>query len=120
MAGKLGSGNPNPLTANRLPTVGPGRPKGSVNKVGVQVKGSILEVFSNLGGVKAMTAWARRNKSDFYRIYARLIPTQVVATVDIRDASELTDAELLSIIAIASSNGATGEKAGEPLAIELH
>jgi hypothetical protein len=120
MAGKLGrSGNSNP--SHKLePGPGPGRPVGSKNKVGVQVKGSILEVFTNLGGVKAMTNWARRNKSDFYRIYARLIPTQVVATVDIRDASELSDAELLRIIALASSDGAVVEEAGKPLAIELH
>lgn len=118
MAGVLNSPgcNPNPLPIPR----GPGRPKGVLNKIGVQCKENIIEVFSRVGGVAAMATWARKNRTEFYRIYARLIPNYVVATVDIRDASELTDGELISIIASAGGNGAAGEKASEPLAIELH
>ena len=50
------------------------RPKGARNKVGVQVKENILAVFTRLGGTAAMAAWEERNKTEFYRLYARLIP----------------------------------------------
>jgi hypothetical protein len=58
-------------------TRGPGRPKGSVNKVTATAKENIIAVFSRIGGEAAMAKWALENLTEFYKIYARLIPTEV-------------------------------------------
>lgn len=55
-----------------------GRPKGSKNKVTKAFKDAVLETFVALGGVPALTKWARRQPTDFYKIAARLIPHEVV------------------------------------------
>ena len=51
--------------------------KGSPNKLGALAKDNIAAVFNRLGGTAAMARWAEDNKTEFYRIYARLVPTQV-------------------------------------------
>jgi hypothetical protein len=60
----------------------PGRSKGSKNLVGATAKENILAVFTRLGGTPAMAEWAEENRTEFYRLYARLIPTEVGAKVD--------------------------------------
>ena len=54
-----------------------GRKKGATNKVSRQAKDNISAVFVRLGGTAAMARWARKNQSEFYRIYSRLIPVEV-------------------------------------------
>jgi len=53
-----------------------GRPKGSLNKVSATAKENIIAVFTRLGGTAAMADWARENQSDFYKLYARLLPVE--------------------------------------------
>ena len=53
-----------------------GRKKGTPNKLSLTIKESVLEVFATLGGVDAMADWARANPSEYYKIAARLIPTE--------------------------------------------
>lgn len=55
----------------------PGRTKGVPNKVGATAKENILAVFTRLGGTAAMARWAEDNQTEFYKLYARLIPTDV-------------------------------------------
>lgn len=110
-----------PDAARYLPEGGsPGRPKGSQDRISRTVKENILTVFDGIGGTKAMINWARRNKTEFYKLYARLMPTQITATVDLRDASEFTDSELAQIIAGASGARAVGEETGEGIANGFH
>jgi hypothetical protein len=111
-------GNPNP--SGRPPPPGPGRPPGSVNKIGKQAKENIIEVFNQLGGVEAMTKWARRNKGEFYRLYARLIPVVVHGSVDVRHASEFSDDELARIVASGSGTRVAGEETREPTPGSVH
>jgi len=81
---------------------GPGRPKGSLSRWSRASLDAVAEVFEKLGGVEAMTEWARAHPSDFYRgIYARLLPTrtEVDARIDaVRSVQDMTDAELLAAI----------------------
>lgn len=81
---------------------GPGRPKGSLSRWSRASLDAVLEVFENLGGVAAMSEWARAHPTDFYRgIYTRLLPTRidVEATIEpVRPVEELTDAELNEIL----------------------
>jgi hypothetical protein len=96
-----------------------GSRKGCPNKVGTQVKENVMAVFVRLGGTAAMAEWAQENKTEFYRLYARLLPSEVTATIDIRDASELSDGELIAIIA-GSGEGIASETAGEDTVRAIH
>lgn len=55
----------------------PGRPKGSQNVLTGQAKENIQAVFVRLGGTAAMAKWAGDNLTEFYRLYARLLPHEV-------------------------------------------
>lgn len=57
-----------------------GRKAGTQNKLSLTVKAAVLEVFNNLGGVEQMGVWAAENPTEFYKIAARLIPTEVVGS----------------------------------------
>lgn len=95
------------------------RTKGARNKIGAQVKENVIAVFTRLGGTAAMADWARENLTEFYKIYARLIPTEVTATIDIRDASELSDSELIAIC-LGGSTGTVVEAPSEGESREFH
>ena len=81
---------------------GPGRPKGSLSRWSRASLDAVFDVFEKLGGVEAMTEWARAHPSDFYRgIYARLLPTrtEVDSRIDaVRSVQDMTDDELLAVI----------------------
>ena len=54
-------------------------------------------MFTRLGGTAGMAAWARRNQTEFYRLYARLIPSESTTAITVRDAVELSTEELTAI-----------------------
>jgi hypothetical protein len=56
---------------------GKGRPAGSVNKLGSTAKENIAAVFVRMGGTAEMTKWAKANPTQFYSLYAKLIPVEV-------------------------------------------
>ncbi|AXI83023.1 hypothetical protein FUT69_09575 [Xylella taiwanensis] len=69
MAWKKGqSGNPS------------GRTVGSKNKHTAAMKHAFLEAFDMLGGVPALVAWGEKSKTEFYKLAARLIPTETHVT----------------------------------------
>lgn len=74
-----------------------GRPKGVQNKIGSGVKSNVVAVFDKIGGRDKMVSWALDNLTEFYRLYARLIPTEVSTEINIRDATELDRAQLMLI-----------------------
>lgn len=60
-----------------------GRPQGTKNKLTRTVKETVLAVFNELQEdpkVK-LSAWAKEEPTEFYRIAAKLIPTEVTGTV---------------------------------------
>ncbi len=60
-----------------------GREKGTPNKVSATAKENIIAVFTRLGSTAAMARWAKRHPTDFYRIYARLLPTEIEGTLNV-------------------------------------
>lgn len=52
------------------------RTVGAKNKISGQAKENIQAVFVRLGSTAAMAEWAKENKSEFYKIYARLLPIE--------------------------------------------
>jgi hypothetical protein len=59
-----------------------GRKPGVANKTTRAFKQATLEVFDKIGGVPAFATWARRNRTAYYQIAARLIPHEVALTAD--------------------------------------
>ena len=57
-----------------------GRPKGAKNKVSGQAKENIIAVFTRIGGTAQMARWASENLTEFYKLYARLIPVESQVT----------------------------------------
>ena len=47
------------------------------NQLSGTAKESIVAVFTRLGGTAAMATWAEANPTEFYRMYARLLPTDL-------------------------------------------
>lgn len=64
-----------------FPGPGPGRPKGSKNKVGMAAKQVIAQAAEGLGGVERMIEWAKEapeNERAFWStIYPKLVPHEV-------------------------------------------
>ena len=54
-----------------------GRKKGTPNKVTATVREGLETVFHALGGADHMTAWAKENPTEFYKLLSKLIPVQV-------------------------------------------
>lgn len=59
-----------------------GRQKGVKNKLGKLAKDNIADVFDHVGGIAKMVEWAQENQTEFYKIYARLIPVQIEGSGD--------------------------------------
>ena len=61
---------------------GAGRKKGSANKTTVKVREAMELAFEGIGGVPALVEWAQKNQTEFYKLFAKLLPVQVEASVD--------------------------------------
>lgn len=62
----------------------PGRQKGTPNRLSRTVKETVLEVFNKLQDPKSevsLEKWAKDEPTEFYRIAAKLIPTEITGTV---------------------------------------
>lgn len=64
------------------PNAGKGRPKGSPNKTTASIKAAITEAFEQLGGVPALVKWGKANPGEFYKLWGRLAPQEVVGNPD--------------------------------------
>lgn len=59
-----------------------GRPVGVPNKVAMQVKEMIAGCFEKIGGIEEFATWARENRTEFYKIYSKLIPQEAKGSGD--------------------------------------
>ena len=59
-----------------------GRRRGTPNKITTAFKDAVRIVYEDIGGHKAFAEWARENSTEFYRIAARLIPTEITTRSD--------------------------------------
>ena len=58
-----------------------GRPVGSVNKATQTVREAFALAFEKRGGAQALVRWADENETEFYKLAARLIPTEIQGDV---------------------------------------
>jgi hypothetical protein len=59
---------------------GPGRPKGIPNKLTTQVKEAMELAFEGLGSVDELIEWGKTNRTEFYKLWIRLLPAKIEAT----------------------------------------
>ena len=59
------------------PRPGAGRIKGSQNKLTRSIKEALLLAFNGMGGAAELERWGKKNQTEFYKICARLIPTEI-------------------------------------------
>jgi hypothetical protein len=70
--------------------------RGTPNKMGATAKENIIAVFTRLGGTAQMAEWAKDNLTDFYRLYARLIPQEVSGHLNVTHTVDTGDAQTLA------------------------
>jgi hypothetical protein len=74
------------MAGENLPKRGPGRPKGSQNKVGKAAKEVIAAAADELGGQQRLVEWAKsdpQNEKVFWgTIYPKLLPLQLSGDAD--------------------------------------
>ena len=73
----------------------PGRKKGVPNKTTASVKAALEEAFEKRGGVTALLAWAEGEPTEFYKLWAKLLPLtlngDVAVTMTIVNSYENND-----------------------------
>ena len=80
--------------------LGPGRPRGSKNKL-TNIKDEFLFAYEVIGGLGGLTARAKKeeNRTKFYEMLTKLFPREIKAEVNIgRAMSEYSDDDLVEII----------------------
>lgn len=60
---------------------GLGRPKGAVNKSTKAVKEALQEAFEGIGGSARLMEWANEQPTEFYKLWAKMLPAEVKAEV---------------------------------------
>lgn len=53
-----------------------GRKKGTPNKLTAVAREAFEFAFKEVGGAQALAEWAGENRTEFYKLYARLVPDQ--------------------------------------------
>lgn len=66
---------PRPKKGERFP--GSGRKKGKLNTFTISMKEAVRKAYDEMGGWEAMAEWGQANRTDFYKIAAKLIPTDL-------------------------------------------
>jgi hypothetical protein len=58
------------------PAAGRGRKKGELNKLTRSAKEAFQFAFDKIGGAENLAIWATENTTEFYKLFARLIPVE--------------------------------------------
>jgi hypothetical protein len=70
------------VAKRRPPAAGMGRKKGVPNKTTTAAREAFQMAFDKIGGPEALAAWATKEPTEFYKLFARLIPVDVNAKGD--------------------------------------
>jgi hypothetical protein len=75
-----------------------GRKKGTPNKLTAEVKAALHAAFGQLGGVKALVAWGKKSPGEFYKLWVKLLPTEITG----KDGGPL---QLVKVIDLSGGDG---------------
>ena len=79
---KTGATNAAVVNPSKKRKGGPGRPKGSQNKLTMQVKECILQAFHELGGVDYLVEVGRSEPRAFLILLGKILPTEVIGDLN--------------------------------------
>jgi hypothetical protein len=92
-----------------------GREKGTPNKTTAAVKEMLIAAFDDMGGLDALTDWGRENRTQFYQLWAKLLPQEIKSEVELKNdiTAEERHARLAAILDAARARRAreTGDAA---------
>lgn len=54
-----------------------------MNKRTVEVKEALSLAFDKIGGITAFAEWAKENQTDYYKLYAKLLPRDINLSVNV-------------------------------------
>ena len=57
-----------------------GRKKGVPNKTTMAARVALVESFVAMGGINELTKWGKKNQTEFYKIWSKIIPTEIKAS----------------------------------------
>lgn len=105
------AGKQNKQTANiGAGRKGPGRPKGSVNKLSGDVKAMILKALDDAGGAEYLLDRAKDSPAAFMTLVGKVLPMQVtgadggaIKTEQVIDLTRVSDEGLKALRAIAEN-----------------
>ncbi len=63
------------------PNAGKGRVAGVPNKTTAAVKAALTEAFEKRGGVDALIAWSESEPTEFYKLWAKMLPQDLKADI---------------------------------------
>lgn len=66
-----------------------GRQKGTPNKTTAGVKAALEAAFEGLGGVPALLRWGREEPGEFYKLWAKMLPTEIKNELTGKDGAPL-------------------------------
>lgn len=81
----------NKITRNNQLAPGPGRPKGSPNKLNGSMKGMIMEAFEKAGGADWLARQADENPVAFMGLLGKLLPSQVNMDASVTACEPITE-----------------------------
>jgi hypothetical protein len=76
-----------------------GRPKGSLNKTTTAVKETLMAAFHGMGGLPALIEWGKANPTPFYQTWAKLLPQELKAELEVTTYDTMSDEEIDARIA---------------------
>jgi hypothetical protein len=68
--------------AANLPAKGPGRPKGSANKITKDIRLAISQAFDGAGGVDYLVRQSKENPQAFMTLIGKIVPAEVKAQIE--------------------------------------
>jgi hypothetical protein len=71
-----------------------GRPRGVPNKTTASAREAFQLAFDGLGGFQALRDWAKKNPTEFFKLYSRLIPVDMQHSGSV----EVTSGEIRKLI----------------------
>lgn len=104
-----------------LPKRGPGRPKGSVNKVTGDIREMVMQALERLGGQKFLVEAAKnpQTAAAFIALIGKCMPKDIIIDSTVRHVTDISDEELV-LIATGRSTGIAEASPGEDESSGVH
>ncbi|WP_434135919.1 hypothetical protein JQR88_06130 [Pseudomonas luteola] len=76
-----------------------GRRKGTPNKHTASVKQALEQTFIDMGGVESLTRWGKDNPTEFYKLWAKMLPQEFRQEINGRNGEPM-EAETARVIIV--------------------